>query len=38
MYTKKRRLTDESGRVKNILTFGPIAIHPHHQRKDTEKR
>ena len=32
MYTKAT-LTDESGKVKNILTFGPIAIHPHHQRK-----
>ena len=32
MYTKAT-LTDGSGKVKNILTFGPIAIHPHHQRK-----
>ena len=32
MYTKAT-LTDESGKAKNILTFGPIAIHPHHQRK-----
>ena len=32
MYTKATQ-TDKSGKVKNILTFGPIAIHPHHQRK-----
>lgn len=32
MYTKAT-LTDESGGVKDILTFGPIAVHPHHQRK-----
>lgn len=32
MYTKAR-LTDESGRDKHILTFGPLSIHPDFQRK-----
>lgn len=32
MYTKSR-LTDETGTVKNILTFGPVSIEPEHQRK-----
>ena len=32
MYTKAT-LTDESGKVKNILPLNQIAIYPHHQRK-----
>ncbi|MBT9779395.1 GNAT family N-acetyltransferase [Clostridium sp. MCC353] len=32
MYTKSR-LTDESGQVKQILTFGPVCIQPEYQRK-----
>lgn len=32
MYTKAT-LTDETGETKSVLSFGPIAIHPRHQRK-----
>lgn len=32
MYTKAK-LVDESGEVKQILTFGPLCIHPDYQRK-----
>lgn len=32
MYTKTR-LVDESGMEKQILTFGPLSIHPDYQRK-----
>lgn len=32
MYTKAT-LTDETGAVKDILTFGPVSIAPEHQRK-----
>lgn len=32
MYTKAT-LTDETGEVKNILTFGPLCIEPKYQRK-----
>ena len=32
MYTKSR-LTDESGREKEIVTFGPVCIAPEYQRK-----
>ena len=32
MYTKAR-LTDEKGAEKQILTFGPVAVAPEHQRK-----
>lgn len=36
MYTKAA-LTDEAGAVKDILTFGPLAIHPRHQRRGYAK-
>lgn len=32
MYTKAK-LTDEAGETMQILTFGPVAIHPDYQRK-----
>lgn len=32
MYTKAR-LTDEAGKEKEILTFGPVCVAPEHQRK-----
>lgn len=32
MYTKAT-LTDEDGRIKEILTFGPLCVKPEHQRK-----
>lgn len=37
MYTKAT-LTDESGAVKDILTFGPVSIAPEHQRRGYGKR
>lgn len=36
MYTKAW-LTDEAGNEKEILTFGPIAVHPDYQRKGIGK-
>ncbi len=32
MYTKSK-LIDEAGKIKQILTFGPISILPEYQRK-----
>ena len=32
MYTKSR-LADETGNIKNILTFGPVCIAPEYQRR-----
>ena len=32
MYSRSK-LTDEAGNVKNILSFGPIAVLPEHQRR-----
>ena len=37
MYTRAS-LTDEAGAVKEILTFGPVAIAPEHQRKGWGRR
>lgn len=37
MYTKAT-LTDDTGTVKEILTFGPICIAPEHQRKGYGRR
>lgn len=37
MYTKAT-LTDESGTVKDILTFGPVSITPEHQRRGYGKQ
>lgn len=37
MYTKSR-LVSEDGEEKTILTFGPISVHPDHQRKGYGKR
>lgn len=37
MYTKAK-LIDETGNVKNILTFGPVCIAPEYQRKGYGKR
>lgn len=37
MYTKAK-LIDESGKEKNILTFGPISILPEYQRKGYGKK
>ena len=37
MYTKSR-LTDESGREKEIVTFGPVCIAPEYQRKGYGKQ
>ena len=37
MYTRAT-LTDEAGAVKEILTFGPVAIAPEHQRKGWGRR
>ncbi len=37
MYTKAS-LTDEQGRVKEILTFGPVSVLPEYQRKGYGKR
>lgn len=37
MYTKAR-LTEASGKVKEILTFGPIAVLPQYQRKGIGKQ
>ncbi len=37
MYTKSR-LTDENGREKEIVTFGPVCIDPEHQRKGYGKK
>ena len=37
MYTRAT-LTDEAGAVKDILTFGPVAIAPEHQRKGYGKQ
>jgi len=36
MYTKSR-LADDDGMQKEIVTFGPLAIHPDHQRKGIGK-
>lgn len=35
MYTKAK-LTDENGTEKEILTFGPVSIHPAYQRMGME--
>ncbi|MFQ9923256.1 MAG: GNAT family N-acetyltransferase [Beduini sp.] len=37
MYTKAK-LVDENGQEKEILTFGPLCIHPDYQRKGYGKR
>ncbi len=37
MYTKAR-LVDENGQEKEILTFGPLCIHPDYQRKGYGKK
>ena len=37
MYTKAK-LTDDNGAVKEILTFGPVSIHPDYQRKGYGKQ
>ncbi len=37
LYTRSR-LIDETGREKTILTFGPIAVDPAHQRKGLGKQ
>lgn len=36
MYTKAT-LTDAAGAVKDVLTFGPVAVHPRHRRKGYAK-
>lgn len=37
MYTKSR-LVDKSGEIKEILSFGPVCIHPAYQRQGYGKR
>ena len=37
MYTEAR-LVDESGRERTILTFGPLSVHPEHQRMGISRR
>ena len=37
MYTKAR-LVDESGKEKEILTFGPVSVKPEYQRKGYGKQ